>query len=273
MTHVNIGKIYIISCKFGFYLSNVLKYILNQQDYEVEIKEEVDLDSPNLHIILFSQKVSVYPKHYIIYQLEQKDISNWINKKYELSLLFSHRCWDYSEVNIKKFHPLIQQKMDLVHIPILPYTTLYQEETHIEPFDILFYGTMNQPRKHILNYIHRALHHKYKIRIITNTFGKELFKYINASKIVLNIHYYENALLESYRISEVQSCKKLVISFLPNKEDILNFHYYKESIVYVNSVDNMIGSIIYYLENNNKYEEKIKNIKFIEDMSFIHSLL
>ena len=222
MTHVNIGKIYIISCKFGFYLSNVLKYILNQQDYEVEIKEEVDLDSPNLHIILFSQKVSVYPKHYIIYQLEQKDISNWINKKYELSLLFSHRCWDYSEVNIKKFHPLIQQKMDLVHIPILPYTTLYQEETHIEPFDILFYGTMNQPRKHILNYIHRALHHKYKIRFITNT---------------------------------------------------LNFHYYKDSIVYVNSVDNMIGSIIYYLENNNKYEEKIKNIKFIEDTSFIHSLL
>ena len=51
------------------------------------------------------------------------------------------------------------------------------------------------------------------------------------------------------------------------------FHYYKNSIVYVNSIDNMIGSIIYYLENNNKYEEKIKNIQFIENTEFIEELL
>ena len=65
-------EILIISCKFGFYLSSALKYILEKQKYNVQIKEEVDLNSSNLHIILFSQKVSVYPKHYIIYQLPSK---------------------------------------------------------------------------------------------------------------------------------------------------------------------------------------------------------
>ena len=269
-------EIFIISCKFGFYLSHALKYILKKQNYQVQIKEEVDLNSSNLHIILFSQKVSVYPKHYIIYQLEQKDISNWINKKYELSLLFSHRCWDYSDVNIKKFHHLIQQKMKLVHIPIVPFEEIYPQQdstVQIEPFDILFYGTMNEPRKLILNYIQHKLGNKYKIKFINTIFGLNLFKFIQACKIVINIHYYENALLEAYRISEVQSCRKLVISFLPNKEDVDNFHYYKNSIVYVNSIDNMIGSIIYYLENNNKYEEKIKNIQFIKNTEFIEDLL
>jgi len=269
-----VKEIFIISCKFGFYLSNALKYILEKQNYSVQIKEEVDLNSSNLHIILFSQKVSVYPKHYIIYQLEQKDISNWINKKYELSLLFSHRCWDYSDANIKKFHHLIQKKMDLLRIPIVPFEYMYEnQEVKLEPFDILFYGTMNQPRKIILDYIKNKLGTKYKIKVINTIFGLNLFKFIQACKVVINIHYYENALLEAYRISEVQSCKKLVISFLPNQEDINNFHYYKNSIVYVNSIDNMIGSIIYYLENNNKYEEKIKNIQFIENTEFIENLL
>ena len=48
--------IYIISCKFGYYLSNVLKYILEKEKYKVIIEDTLDIEKENLHIILFSQK-------------------------------------------------------------------------------------------------------------------------------------------------------------------------------------------------------------------------
>ena len=267
-------EIYIVNNKYGYYLINVLKYILVQEKFEVKIVDNVNLNIDNLHIILFSQHVKTYPKNYIIYNLEQKDISNWIDKKYELSLLFSKKCWDYSYVNLKKFHKIIQDKMKFFRLPIIKYELINKYiPNHINDYDILFYGTMNDSRTVILKEINKKLNKKYNIKIINNIFGKELFNFIQKTKIVLNISYYNNALLECYRINEVQSCKKLVISFYPNKDDIDNYNYYKDSVAFVNSIDKMIEKIIYYIENKNKYEEKISNIKYIENTKFIHNYL
>ena len=267
--------IYIISCKFGYYLSNVLKYILEKEKYKVIINDTLDIEKKNIHIILFSQKIKKYPKNYIIYQLLDKKLSNMINNKYELSLIFSLRCWDYSNANINNFHHMIQNKMKLFHLPCIKYDILFTSSViqNKENYDLLFYGTMNEPRKKIINYIKEKTKDIYKMKILTNIYGEELFHYIKSSKIILNIHYLEHAILECYRINEVQSCKKLIISFLPNINDYDNYNYYKSSIIFVNSIQNMIKSIHYYLENNEKYEEKIKNIKFIENTSFIHNYL
>lgn len=267
-------EINIITCKYGYYLSKVLKYILEKEGYKVNIRKYVDLNSEILHIILFSQKVKSYPKNYIIYQLEQKEQSNWINKKYELSLLFSKKCWDYSVVNINSFNKLIQKKMILFRLPCIDYNLIDNKiESYISDFDILFYGTMNNTRKKILELLMIKLDKKYRFKIINNIFERELFDYIKKCKIVLNIAYYNNALLECYRINEVQSCKKLVISFFPNKNDIDNFNYYKDSVVFVNTIDLMVNRIKYYLENEEEYKKKISNIKYLENTKFIHDLL
>ena len=114
---------------------------------------------------------------------------------------------------------------------------------------------------------------KYHIKILNNIFGKELFEYIKKCKLVLNISFYKDALLECYRINEVQSCGKLVISFFPNKNDIDNFNYYKDSTIFVNSIELMIDRIKYYLENNEEYLKKINNIQYLEDTKFINDLL
>lgn len=266
--------IYIITCKYGYYLSNVLKYILLKENYEVKIKEDINLKDDNLHIILFSQKVKTYPRNYIIYNLEQKNISKWIDKKYELSLLFSKKCWDYSFVNIYKFHKLIQDKMIYFKLPCIEYSLLEDyQENNIQEFDILFYGTMNDSRIKALNIIQMNLGFKYHIKIINNIFGKELFNYIRKCKIVLNISYYKSALLECYRINEVQSCKKLVISFFPNREDTNNYNYYKDSVVFVKTLNNMISNINYYLENKQEYDKKISCIQFLKSTEFIHNIL
>lgn len=266
-------EIKIFTCKYGYYLSLVLKYILDKENYQTNIVKNIDLNSSSLYIILFSQKVKKYPKNYIIYNLEQKDISKWINQKFELSILYSKRSWDYSNLNISKFNNILKKKLKYFQLPLIRYDLLDNRCSDIEKFDILFYGTMNNHRMNMLNFIKIKLGKKYNIKIINNIFEKDLFDYIQKCKIVINISYYKDALLECYRINEVQSCKKLVISFLPNKEDIINYNLYKESVIFVNSISNMIENIIYYLENNNKYEEKITKINFLKQTKFIHDFL
>ena len=68
------------------------------------------------------------------------------------------------------------------------------------------------------------------------------------SKIVLNIHFYENAILETCRINEVLSCDKIVISEKPNMIDIENYKIYQEKIIFINNMDEMYENIIQILE-------------------------
>ena len=279
----------IFTNKTGYYLSNVLKYILIKEKHIVYITEEINLKNENLYIILFSQKVKVYPKNYIIYNLEQKDISPWINQKFELSIIHSKRSWDYSHSNINKFNSYIQKKITYFKLPLIDYNLILNMNNlnpsnnlvkfsllnnfYIQDFDILFYGLMNFKRKKILKLIENNVNRKFKMQIISNIFGYYLFEFIKKAKIILNISFYDNALLECYRINEVQSCKKLVISFYPNKDDTINYEYYKDSVVFVNSIPEMINSINFYLNNKDEYDKKINNIKFLQKTDFINELL
>ena len=246
-------KIYIFSTKFGYYMSCVLRYLLFKNFYFSKIIYKIDHKNENLHIIPFCQKVNKFPKNYIIYQLEQKDISKWIDKKYELAILFSLKTLDYSQSNIDKFPNIIQKKMIYYPIPIIPYHYLnYKININkISQNNILFYGSMNKIRIHKLNYLQQKLYPKYSIKIVSNKYGEDLFNEILNSKIVLNIHFYKDAILETYRINEVLSCGKIVISEKPNPIDEDNYNLYKDKITFINNIDDMYYNIIKILENDN----------------------
>ena len=94
--------IYIFSIKYGYYISKTIQYLLKQKNIKSEIVSYIDTSKENLYIILFSHKVPRFPKNYIIYQLEQKDICKRIDQKYKLSILFSHRSWDYNYSKIMR---------------------------------------------------------------------------------------------------------------------------------------------------------------------------
>ena len=123
---------------------------------------------------------------------------------------------------------------------------------------------MNNRRRRFLSVIQQ----KYPIKIVNNVYGHELYKHILESKIVLNIHFYEGAILETCRINECLSCEKLIISEPPNIIDVKNYEYYKDKIVFFNSIKELFEKIDYYLkeENNEEiYNEKIKsNYEFIK---------
>jgi len=242
----NIIKIF--TTKFGHYIALSLKHILDKNNINSQIIFNIDYKDNSLHIILFSQKVNIFPKNYIIYQLEQKDISKWIDKKYELSILHSILTLDYSQSNINKFHKFLQKKIIFYPIPLIKLDLLIANiNINLIPTNnILFFGSMNDIRKNKLNYLEKKLIPKYKIKIINDLYGEEMYKEIINSKIILNIHYYKNAILETCRINEVLSCNRIVISELPNEIDIDNYYLYKDTknVIFVNNIDEMYNNII-----------------------------
>jgi hypothetical protein len=243
--NINFKTINIFTTKFGYYISHSLKYILEQNNFEVNIVYEINHEDPNLHIILFSQKVKVFPKNYIIYQLEQKDISKWIDKKYELSILFSSQSWDYSQSNIDKFPELLRKKMIYIPLPLIPIENInIKFNSNIIPKNnILFFGSMNDIRKNKLKYLQSKLYPKYFIKVVNGIYGEKLIEEILNSKIILNIHFYKDAILETARINEVLSCNRIVISEYPNKIDYQNYNLYKDKIYFINNMNEMLIKI------------------------------
>jgi hypothetical protein len=257
-------KVYIFTTKYGYYLSLVLKYILFKNLIPSEIIYEINPANPNLHIIMFSQKVKQFPRKYILYQLEQKDISNFINARYELSILHSQETWDYSHSNINKFNDILRKKISYLPIPLIPYRYLiYQNiNSYNMPYkrNIIFFGSINYLREKKINYLNsKLLKFGYSIKVFSNLFGADLFKEILNSVIILNIHNYNNGILETNRLNEILSCNRLVISEKPDiRIDFYNYSIYSEKVVFVNSLDEMVEKIIYYLKNKNKYDERLK---------------
>ena len=264
-------KVYIFTTKFGYYLSNVLRYILFKNFIISHLIEHIDIHNKSLHIIPFSQKVKQFPKNYIIYQLEQKDISKWIDKKYELSILYSKETWDYSKSNIEKFSTILQKKIKYVPISIIPinYWNMFINLDIIPQNNILFYGSMNVIREEKLNYLQQKLAPKYYIKIVKDKFGSDLFNEILNSKIILNIHFYENAILETYRLNEALSCGKIIISEKPNQIDDYNYQLYNEKkVIFINNMDSMVEQIIYILDNNVLPSKDIKMETFDVNLNF-----
>ena len=55
-------------------------------------------------------------------------------------------------------------------------------------------------------------------------FGDDLYKVIMKSKIILNIHYYKNAVLETARINDVLRFNKVIISEKSCDNDIMELY-------------------------------------------------
>lgn len=108
----------------------------------------------------------------------------WMNQADEL--------WDYDEENVK-YLKLIRPDAKL-HL-LKPYKEWPKEAE--KDIDILFYGSMNDHRKKILD----ELSKRHNVKVLTKCWGDELDSWILRSKILLNLHYYtETALQEQARM-------------------------------------------------------------------------
>lgn len=219
--------------------------------------------------IIFPHTLKLFPipKKYIIYQLEQVKQSNWITDLYKERMENSLFTFDYSLENYRNFSQNLQNR--IYYLPI-PMKNKFNSITQNIEYDLLLFGGANTRRNNIVNYLSK----KYKILFVTSSYGDKLIEVIQKSKIILNIHFYKNAILETCRLNETLCNNKLIISEEPDPEDWLNKSIYTNNVIFIEEIkddlsniqklDNLIG---YYLDQNNSFEIIKKHEKFIKKLN------
>lgn len=212
-----------------------------------------------IYFVICPQMFPLLPERYISFQMEQTINSRWFNMNYYNILEKSLAILDYSVKNIKflKNEFKIQNKQ-LYYIPIdhiSDYNVSSQNQEEI--YDILFYGDPHSERRQ--NILSCLMRH-FNIKIIDDTFGQDLYNEILKSKLIINIHYYEGALLETTRIWECLSLNKLIIS--EKSVDIDEYYELHELVdfVEINDTDSLIKRINYWIANEKCRKIKIEKI-------------
>jgi len=213
-------KITILATPHTLYVAYVLNYALVKAGFQVSV-----ITSPpplgygkDVYIVLCPQMFSRLPKNLISFQMEQSTSSRWFTPSYFEKLRASLAVLDYSRTNIEFLEQQGLPYRSLFYMPItkipnylefLATKGLHLEGSQKKEYEVLFYGDTNNPRrKKILD----ALSERFDITIVGNLFGQELYRYLLKARVVVNIHYYETALLETTRIFECLSLGAPVVS-------------------------------------------------------------
>lgn len=157
----------------------------------------------DFYIVLCAQMFDRLPpnERRILFQLEQSVSSRWFSEKYISDLDNSLAVFDYSLTNIEFLESKGIKYPHVYYIPIgLPSSSIRSTNKEEKEHDFLFYGDSNSsPRR--IEFLSK-LQEKFNVKIYNNLFGEDMHSAIRKAKIVVNIHYYEGALLETPRIQE-----------------------------------------------------------------------
>lgn len=181
------------------------------------VQEEVQGDYPlDLYFVVCPQMFKRLPpgEKRIAFQMEQSVSSRWFTPEYLSVLENSLAVLDYARTNLANLAGYGIKYPHVFYAPIggiADYATWggAQAVQADEECDVLFYGDVNVPRRRRLL---DAIGRRFKLRVVGNAFGADMHRALAGAKVVVNLHYYEGALLETTRIYECLSLGKVVVS-------------------------------------------------------------
>ena len=172
-----------------------------------------------LYFIVCPQMFSRLPpgEKRIAFQMEQTVSSRWFIPRYLHTLEHSLAMLDYAPANLPA---LAGMGIKYPHIYLAPIGGIADYPAQLgyeggvlpaadEQCEVLFYGDASAPRRQRLL---EAVGKHFKLRVVREVFGEPLHRALAGAKVVLNIHYYEGALLETTRIYECLSLGVPVVS-------------------------------------------------------------
>ncbi len=236
------------SCKFTIltplqtlFVAELIVNTLNRLGFDSEVITSMPQSgfNANWHIVICANVFNTLPQHFFAFQMEQSPSSKWFTKRYIGRLERAAGIMDYSLVNIEFLDRILPGKTTF-HVPICNLPIAANIEYPYE-YDVLFYGDARNARRR--KYL-AEIGEFYTVKIIGNIFGEDLRKELQKAKLVINIHYYDNALLETTRIYECLSANTLVIS-----EKSIDFSEHQNLIGMVDFVD---------IDNVSEMKERIK---------------
>jgi hypothetical protein len=149
-----------------------------------------------------------FPANTIIVNLEQMRGGLLVQPHY-IELLRRHLVLDYSARNVER----IREMTGNAHVHVFKIGTM-SALTRIAPapqqdVDVLFYGSLNERRRAILDALAaRGL----VVKALSGIYGAERDAWIARSKLVLNVHFYEDKIHEIVRTSYLLANRKAVVS-------------------------------------------------------------
>lgn len=166
-------------------------------DYDCDISLKLSRDRHNL--IVGANQVDCYcymPEgiEYSILQLEQLP-GKWWNANYSNLLHGAYEVFDYdpsnlvflAKNNIRARQITLGYHPHLDCIPPMP-----------KQIDVLFYGSLNERRRRVLEECRRLGLH---VQEVFGIYGRDRDMLIAQSRVVLNMHFYEEQLFEQVRVS------------------------------------------------------------------------
>lgn len=173
----------------------------------------------DLYIVLCAQMFTHLPpgEKRIAFQMEQTVSNRWFDRRYLDILENSRAVLDYSLANLAYLAQRGIVYPHVFHVPLgavinYPAARGLVVQTAV-PDDsapqVLFYGDPNAPRRQAFL---AELQRHVPVQVVSNLFGPELQAAIARARVVVNIHYYEGALLESTRLFECLSLGVHVVS-------------------------------------------------------------
>ena len=214
---------------------NALVSILNEIGLNAIRVPMPEKNDSSLHIILCAQTVPQHclPKNYIVWQFEQKNSVHWTDYYVKAVLANAHAVWEYSLENVDKYYD-VNSNYDFV--PALWHESLGRP-AHVKDIDYLFYGSLNEKRSSVIQDLIRK---KINVKVITNSHDGELADVLSRTKTVINLHYYNEALLEMPRVCESLAYGCRVVSEKSINETILDEYI---DIVNENSAQSIIDAL------------------------------
>lgn len=184
---------------------------LTRKGHTCTRNNDVNCNDNRLHILFGAnvwEDAKLLPKRFIIYQLEQSPIKKWFLPAYFSRLALAEQVWDY---NLQNVEYLRARAINAIHVPI-GYSALFDPYPlkQAESVDVLFLGQLkNAHRSKILNELRQQ---GLQVLAANDVFGVAKQKLVAQAKVVLNLHYGGDALLEEARIIPLLSAGKVVIS-------------------------------------------------------------
>lgn len=118
-----------------------------------------------------------------------------------------HVIWDYSSLNAQMLRDAGAKHV--VHCPLGYIESMKTIEPVEEDIEVLFYGSMNVRRAQIID---KLVVSGLQVEHLFGVYGKERDAVIARAKVVLNLHHYDNAVFEIFRVSHLVANKKCVVS-------------------------------------------------------------
>jgi len=194
------------------FIAHLIAERLNYHGCQVSITTNSPSDfTLDYYVVICPQMFKTLPprEKCIFVQMEQSVSSRWFTKGYFKTLNQSLAILEYSNANIeflakkKIAYPLVY------HLPIGAIRNYVSQNEKTEKiYDVLFYGALTPRRQKLLEVL--GLH--FNVNIVTDKFDQDMLNIIRQSKVIINLHYYENAILEMPRIQECLSLGVPVIS-------------------------------------------------------------